>query len=128
MKKVLKISSLVLVVIMCAAMLASCGFGAKKYEKNLQDAGYSITYVSDASIDEANEKANGEYKVKAQYTASKGLNSVTITQYANSKQAEAQKDALLEDGASLFGVLSIEVDGSCVLYGTEDAVNIALGK
>ena len=128
MKKVLKISSLVLVVIMCATMLVACGFGAKKYEKNLQDAGYSITYVSDADIEELNEKANDEYVIKAQYTAKNGLNSVTVTQFANSKQAEAQKDALLEGGASLFGALSVEVDGSCVLYGTEDAVNAALGK
>ena len=128
MKKVLRISSLVLVAIMCVAMLASCGVGAKKYEQNLKDAGYTITYVSDEKIEEANETAEGEYTIKAQYTATKGLNSVTITQYANSKQAEAQKDKLLEGGASLFGALSVEVDGSCVLYGTEDAVNIALGE
>ena len=127
MTKIVRITSFLLVMLMCIAMFASCS-NTKKYENALKEAGYTITTTSNDDVEDLNDEAKGEYKVKAQIIANKGLQYVTVTQFATSKQAEKQANELIENGGDLFGALSIKAVGKCVLYGTPDAVKVALGE
>lgn len=120
MTKTLRLTSLLLLVVLCVGMLASCGISS--YQKRLEDAGYTVEVISDEDIAEANENSD-EYEIKASLTAYKGLNSVTVTKFANADQAEK-----FADDADLVDLLGdIEVEGSVVIMGTEDAVKAALG-
>ena len=124
MKKTLRIVSLLMVVVMCAIALASCGIDS--YKKNLEEAGYSVTVSSDDDLEKLNEKAE-DYKVKAVLVASKDIiYNVTSTQYASKKQAEAQAEEAKKLN-KLPGV-TVKVDGKCVLVGTDSAVKAAMGE
>jgi hypothetical protein len=122
MTKALRITSLLLVMLMCIAMLASCGIGS--YEKRPEKAGYEVEVADKDDIAEMNEEED-DYKVKAMLVATKGLNSVTIVKLASQKQA---KELVEELDDSVFDVLTIERKGAVVFYGTEDAVEAAMGK
>lgn len=122
MTKALRITSLLLVMLMCIAMLASCGIGS--YEKKLEKAGYEVEVADKDEIAEMNEEED-DYKVKAMLVATKGLNSVTVIKLASQKQA---KELVEELDGSLLDILTIERKGAVVFYGTEDAVEAAMGK
>lgn len=125
MTKITKITSLLLLVVLCVGMLASCGISS--YEKRLTDAGYKVTVFSDEDIEKMND-ASEDYEFKAKITAGKlslsDGGTVTITQLASSKQAKAY--------AELFpvveGVTQTVVKGSVVITGTPGSVDIALGN
>lgn len=121
MTKTLRLVSLLLLVVVCVGVLASCGIDS--YQKRLEDAGYTCKVVTSDEIKEKNEESE-DYTVKASFYAYKGFNSVTVTQFANAEQAEKYADD--KDIVDVFG--EVEVKGNVVIMGTEDAVDVALGK
>ena len=123
MTKALRITSLLLVMLMCIAMLASCGIGS--YEKKLEKAGYDVEVADKDEIEKMNEE-DDDYKVKAKLVATKGLNSVTVIKLASTKQAKDLVEELKDNGGTAFGILTIERKGAVVFYGTEDAVEAAM--
>ena len=129
MTKIMKLTSVLLLVVLCVGVLASCG-GVGSYEKKLEKAGYEVEVVEKEDIDEANEafkEAEEDYKIKAGLTAAnEDGEMVSITVFASKKQAESYADAM-KGLASISGV-KIEVDGKAVLVGTEDGIKAALGK
>lgn len=123
MTKALRITSLLLVMLMCIAMLASCGIGS--YEKKLEKAGYDVEVADKDEIEKMNEE-DDEYKVKAVLTAQKNIvNTVMVIKFASSKQAKAYAEELEKIDTSLTNTV---VKGSVVITGTNDAVDVALGK
>lgn len=125
MKKTLRIVSLALVSIMLVFVLASCGMGT--YEKRLEKAGYDVDVADEADLEELNElyvKLEQDYEAKAYLTAKKTelnsltFESVTIIKFASKKQATAYAEET--DGAVQKGKI--------VIFGTEDAVDVALGE
>lgn len=123
MTKALRITSLLLVMLMCIAMLASCGIGS--YEKKLEKAGYDVEVADKDDIEDLNEE-DDEYKVKAMLTAKKNVvNTVMVIKFASSKQAKAYAEELEKIDTSLTNTV---VKGSVVITGTNDAVDAALGK
>lgn len=123
MTKALRITSLLLVMLMCIAMLASCGIGS--YEKKLEKAGYDVEVADKDEIEKMNEE-DDEYKVKAMLTAQKNIvNTVMVIKFASSKQAKAYAEELEKIDTSLTNTV---VKGSVVITGTNDAVDVALGK
>ena len=128
MTKITKITSLLLLVVLCVGMLASCGLSS--YEKRLTDAGYTVEAISDEDIKKANDE-NDEYKIKASIIATKDFNVVTIIQFANASQAKDYAESL-EDSQKIANAVietvKYEVKGSVVIAGTIKSVDIALGK
>ncbi|MBQ3589412.1 MAG: hypothetical protein II980_03075, partial [Clostridia bacterium] len=113
MTKALRITSLLLVMLMCIAMLASCGIGS--YEKKLEKAGYDVEVADKDEIEKMNEE-DDEYKVKAVLTAQKNIvNTVMVIKFASSKQAKAYAEELEKIDTSLTNTV---VKGSVVITGT----------
>ncbi len=124
MTKVLRITSILLVMLMCIAMLASCGVGS--YEKKLEKAGYDVEVADKEDIEKMNKDEDGDYKVKAMLTAKKNIvNNVVVIKFASSKQAKSYAEELEKLDTSLTNTV---VKGSVVITGTNDAVDAALGK
>ena len=119
MNKITRLTSLVLLVVLCVSVLASCG-GVGSAEKKLEKAGYTVVAVEDEYIEKAND-ARDDYKIKAAITAYDAESSeyVSVIKLASKKQAKAYAEEI-GSGA--------EVKGKTVIYGTEAAVKVALGK
>lgn len=124
MKRVLSLVSLLLVLVMCVFMFASCGMNS--YEKRLEKAGYEVEVADKDELEEINEEAE-DYKIKGMLVATKGLNTVTITKFGSSKQAKEQAEDAQDYADSIPG-FTVEIKGKYVIAGTEDAVKAALGK
>ena len=120
MKRVLSILSLTLVLVMCLFMFASCGY--KSYAKKLEKAGYTVTEATDEQKEAAQKMYGDEYKLKEMCVAVKGTDTVTIVKLGSKKQVKNLVEEMkLSDG-------TYEIKGSCLLIGTKDAINAALGK
>ena len=118
MNKFTRITSLLLLVALCVSVLASCG-GVGSSEKKLEKAGYTVVAVEDKYVEAANED-HGDYKIMAIIKAynSESGDYVTVVKFESKKQAEYY-------GNKIVGA---EIDGKTVVYGSEAAVKVALGK
>ncbi len=124
MKKFLTMVALMLVVVMSVALLTACGVDMDNAKQKLEDADYKVIVVGDG------EKETGDYEgVVRMLTATDiGLgnllsaNAVTILQF-NDK--EARDEVFAELDGSMEGY-ECKVSGMCIVFGTEEAVDIVL--
>lgn len=119
MNKIIKLTSLLLLVVMCIGVLASCGISS--YENRLEKAGYEVTTYEKEYIEKQNDERD-DRKIKAGLIAgnSKDGEYVEVIKFASAKQAKAYIDEFDLDDA--------ERKGAVVIYGTEAGVKAALGK
>lgn len=124
MKRTLKITSILLVIVMGTFMLASCGFGT--YERRLEKAGYTVVNYEGEKLESQQESfENKGYTIKAYMVATKAsatsFSVLTIIKFSSVDEAKEYISAQLINTSPVR-------KGATVLTGSEDAKNIALGK
>lgn len=124
MKKTIKITSIVLVILMCAITLASCGINT--YVRRLEKAGYNVVEYEDEKLESEQSKFKSKgYEIKEYLIATKNSISsfeiVTIIKFNTTKEAQRYIDE------EMTGTEAVR-QGATVLFGSEEAKNIALGK
>lgn len=132
MTKILKLTSILLLVVLCLGALASCEMilGLTLYEKRLEEEGYEIEVYDEEKLA---EMQSDDYEIKNMLVATKSegllgldVDMVSVIQFANADQAEKYADESLSAGIADL-VMSVKVKGSVVIIGTEDAVEDAIG-
>ena len=130
MTKMIKLTSLLLLVALCVGVLASCGVNS--YEKRLDKAGYTVEVVNKDDLKAMNEKLDAleedddiEYKLKAFLSAIdlEDGKYVEVAKFGSKKQAKAFAEKRIE-GLGMYE--KVEVKGKFVVYGTEDGVKDAM--
>ena len=118
MNKIIKLTSLLLLVVVCVGVLASCGVSS--YANKLEKAGYTVSEYEKEYIDNQN-KERTDRQIKAAFIASeKGGESVAVIKLGSAKEAKAYMEEFDLDNA--------ERKGAVVIYGTEAGVKAAIGK
>ena len=120
MNRMIKLTSLLLLVVLCVGVLASCGISS--YEKRLEKAGYTVIAAEKDELKEYDE-ADTDYGYKKMSAATKGADYVYVVKLQNKKQAKlyAEECATVEKWTT-------ETKGSVVVFGSEAAVKAAFGE
>jgi hypothetical protein len=124
MKRFLKIIAILLVTLMGATMLASCGMGT--YERRLEKAGYTVVKYEGEKLESQQQSFEKKgYEIKSYMVATKtdtsNFSVITIIKFSSKAEAKEYISAQLVNTSPVR-------KGATVLLGSEDAKNIALGK
>lgn len=123
MNKMIKLTALLLLVVVCIGVLASCG--AISYQKRLEDAGYQVVKTAKEEIKEINKDEKNPYKYKAFVYGETLDDNVTVVKLASAKQAK-QLGSEFKGSPDKFPF--VEIKGKFVIFGTEAGVKAAMGR
>ena len=120
-KKVISIVAMIALVAVLGVCLVACGNNADTYTKRLEKAGYSVESVELSS----EEKDTGMvWAVVGQKAESiTNIDVVTVIKFKTADEA-AKAASQLENAAALMGY-EVVVDGTLIIYGTEQGVKDA---
>ena len=129
-----KILSVCLIAAMLLVALTACGPTIEDYVANLEEAGYEIEVVEEEEMDDYADEMGLEADEASVERMLYGMKSGTIPKVilimecvSDEAAEEIASSASALDSLSFLGI-SVEVDGKCVLVGSTDAVETAMGE
>lgn len=126
MKKLLKLLPLVVVLVLCTLLLVACGIN--KYKNNLEAEDYEVNEWDEEEIadnlDDIGLDAE-DFNIKGVLEADKGNDGVIVIEFGSKDEAEDFVDSAAMKAVAIM--MTVEQDGKFVIFGTEDAVEVALG-
>ncbi len=114
MKKLAKILSLSLALVMCAVILTACGATADSMKKKYEDAGYKVETATKEDLAEYAEDGEVEWGI----IATKKLNIATVICFKDAKDAEAAEKEI--NGMTTIVPVKVKRDGKVLTIGTTD--------